>query len=189
MAKRVSDRQTDGWIPVCTGMTERGPPTERGPDGRREIGNLKERGHSCPLPLVPSEKMEIRKKERERRARYPNAAAATTAATTGGQECPPSVTSSTPIAIECGARHWRWRARGGYLPDSASCRAITPSARPCAASDRRLVTATRPGTDEPSQTMTAHHSRLCHSCSFCHSHSFCHSRESGNPSSHGKAGI
>ena len=50
MARRVSGTQTDGWmpgwIPVCTGMTERSPP------GRGEIGKLKERGHSCPLPLV-----------------------------------------------------------------------------------------------------------------------------------------
>ena len=37
---------------------------------RRKEGDRKEkeRGHSCPLPLVPSEKMEISKKEREREA-------------------------------------------------------------------------------------------------------------------------
>ncbi len=123
-----------------------------GNDGRRAprkegVRKEKERGHSCPLPLVvppPPEKMEISKRERERRERYPNAAAANAAATTGGQECPPSVrtASSIPIAIEGGARCWWWRARGGR------------------------------------------HSRF-----FCHSCSFCHSRESGNPSSHGTAGV
>ncbi len=78
---------------------------KRAPDGKkppRKEGDRKEkeRGHSCPLPLVPSEKMEIGKKERERRARYPNATAATAAATTGGQECPPPLPAPLPLQLK-----------------------------------------------------------------------------------------
>ncbi len=63
--------------------------------------------------IYPSGEREIR--ERKRGESYLNAAVANATATTGGQECPPSVTSSTAIAIECGARHWWWRTRGGSI--------------------------------------------------------------------------
>ena len=67
-----------------------------GNDGKkppRKEGDQKVKGEGTFLSpaLSPPERMEIRKKERERRERYPNAAAANATATTGGQECPPSV--------------------------------------------------------------------------------------------------
>ena len=92
-----------------------------GNDGKkppRKEGDQKVKGEGTFLSpaLSPPERMEIRKKERERRERYPNAAAANATATTGGQECPPSVGCPPPDKGGQGEKEPSRRLKSCWLP-------------------------------------------------------------------------
>ncbi len=134
MARRVSDTQTDGWIPVCTGMTERAPPTWQ-------------RKSPAFLPSFPS----------------------------------PFRHSHTPSVIPTlllSFPHSFCHSRESGNPSSHGKAGVWQT-------NRRMDSRLHGNDGKRPPTWQRKSPALLPSFP----HSFCHSRESGNPSSHGKAGV